>query len=265
MAAGGLGHPEIFAHDCLTIAGSLTFTAMLALVPVMTIVYLGLAYLPEFGVLAEQVERFVFQNFVPSSSAAVQAKLNEFADRAGDLTAFGLMGLTVTALGLLLSIERHFNALWQVSMPRLSLRRLVVVLGLLTIGPSLVLTALWVSTYLLSLPLLATLDVIGVAPMLLGELPLLCLFLVFSILYKVLPNATVAAKHALFGGFLSAAVFKLAFEIFAWFSCHLVYDAIYGVLAALPVFLLWLYVVWVIVLMGALFVCSYSAPDFDQN
>ncbi|MAD93624.1 MAG: hypothetical protein CMP85_07360 [Gammaproteobacteria bacterium] len=199
MAAGGLGHPEIFAHDCLTIAGSLTFTAMLALVPVMTIVYLGLAYLPEFGVLAEQVERFVFQNFVPSSSAAVQAKLNEFADRAGDLTTLGLIGLTVTALGLLLSIERHFNnALWQVSMPRLSLRRLVVVLGLLTNGPSLVLTALWVSTYLLSLLLLATLDVFGVAPMLLGELPLLCLFLVFSILYKVLQNATVAAKHALF-------------------------------------------------------------------
>jgi hypothetical protein len=93
-----------------------------------------------------------------------------------------------------------------------------------------VLTALWVSTYLLSLPLLATLDVIGVAPMLLGELPLLCLFLVFSILYKAVPNATVAAKHALFGGFLSAAVFKLAFELFAWFSGHLVYDAIYGVL-----------------------------------
>jgi membrane protein len=57
----------------------------------------------------------------------------------------------------------------------------------------------------------------------------------------------------------------LAFELFAWFSGHLVYDAIYGVLAALPVFLLWLYVVWVIVLMGALFVCSYSAPDFDQD
>ena len=83
--------------------------------------------------------------------------------------------------------------------------------------------------------------------------------------YKVVPNATVAAKHALFGGFLSAAVFKLAFELFAWFSGYLVYDAIYGVLAALPVFLLWLYVVWVIVLMGALFVCSYSATDFDQN
>ena len=256
---------RFFANDGLTIAGSLTFSAMLALVPVMTIVYLGLAYLPEFGVLGEQVERFVFQNFVPSSSSAVQAKLNEFADRAGELTTLGLVGLTVTALGLLLSIERHFNALWQVSMPRPSLRRLVVVLGLLTIGPSLVMTALWISTYLLSLPLLATLDVIGFAPMLLSALPLLCLFLVFSILYKVVPNATVAAKHALFGGFLSAVFFKLSFELFAWFSGNLVFDAIYGVFAALPVFLIWLYVVWIIVLMGALFVRSFSTLDFDQN
>ena len=75
--------------------------------------------------LAEQVERFVFKNFVPSSSAAVQQKLNEFAARAGDLTTVGLVGLTITTLGLLLSIERHFNTLWRVSAPRLSIRRLV--------------------------------------------------------------------------------------------------------------------------------------------
>ena len=253
------------ADDCLTIAGSLTFTAMLALVPLMTIVYLGLAVLPEFAVLAEQVERFVFQNFVPSSSAAVQDKLNEFAGRAGDLTTLGLIGLAITALGLLLSIERHFNALWCVAMPRLTLRRLVSLVGLMAIGPSLVLAALWISTYLLSLPLLAALDVIGVAPILLSELPLLCLFLVFSILFKVVPNAPVVAKHALLGGFLSATVFKLAFELFAWLSGYLVYDAIYGVLAALPIFLLWLYLVWVIVLMGALLVCSFGATDLDQK
>ena len=253
------------ADDCLTIAGSLTFTAMLALVPLMTIVYLGLAVLPEFAVLAEQVERFVFQNFVPSSSAAVQDKLNEFAGRAGDLTTLGLIGLAITALGLLLSIERHFNALWCVAMPRLTLRRLVSLVGLMAIGPSLVLAALWISTYLLSLPLLAALDVIGVAPILLSELPLLCLFLVFSILFKVVPNAPVVAKHALLGGFLSAMVFKLAFELFAWLSGYLVYDAIYGVLAALPIFLLWLYLVWVIVLMGALLVCSFGATDLDQK
>jgi membrane protein len=253
------------AHDCLTIAGSLTFTAMLALVPLMTIVYLGLAFLPEFAVLAEQVERFVFQNFVPSSSAAVQDKLNEFAGRAGDLTTLGLIGLAITALGLLLSIERHFNALWCVAMPRLTLRRLVSLVGLMAIGPSLVLAALWISTYLLSLPLLAALDVIGVVPILLSELPLLCLFLVFTILFKVVPNAPVVAKHALLGGFLSAMVFKLAFELFAWLSGYLVYDAIYGVLAALPIFLLWLYLVWVIVLMGALLVCSFGATDLDQK
>ena len=81
----------------------------------------------------------------------------------------------------------------------------------------------------------------------------------------MVPNAPVFAKHALFGGFLSAMVFKLAFELFAWLSGYLVYDAIYGVLAALPIFLLWLYLVWVIVLMGALVVCSFGATDLDQK
>ena len=101
-------------------------------------------------------------------------------------------------------------------MPRLSIRRLATLVGLLTVGPSLVLAALWISTYVLSLPLLAALDVIGIAPMLLSELPLLCLFLVFSILFKAVPNAPVVARHALLGGLLTAAVFKLAFELFAW-------------------------------------------------
>lgn len=135
----------------------------------------------------------------------------------------------------------------------------------MSVGPSLILAALWISTYVLSLPLLASLDVIGIAPMLLSELPLLCLFLVFSILFKAVPNAPVVARHALLGGLLTAAVFKLAFELFAWLSGYLVYDAIFGVLAALPVFLLWLYVVWVIVLMGALFVCSYDAKNLGRD
>ena len=194
----------------------------------------------------------------------MQQKLNEFSARAGDLTTVGLVGLTITALGLLLSIERHFNALWHVSAPRLSIRSGCGSWWIVR-WPSLILAALWISTYVLSLPLLASLDVIGVAPMLLSELPLLCLFLVFSILFKAVPNAPVVARHALLGGLLTAAVFKLAFELFAWLSGYLVYDAIYGVLAALPLFLLWLYVVWVIVLMGALFVCSCHAKNLGRD
>jgi membrane protein len=251
-------------HDCLTIAGSLTFTSLLALVPVMTMVYLGLAFLPEYAALAEQVESFVFRNFVPSSSMLVQEKLNQFASRAESLTSLGLLGLAITTLMLLLSIERQFNAIWQVSMPAWRLPRLLAYAGLLIFGPALVLTALWVTTYVLSLPLLAEVDVIGVAPLVLQHLPTLCLFLILGALFKFVPNAQVSVRHAAIGGIAAAAVFKLAFALFAWVSQYLVYDAIYGALAALPAFLLWLFLVWLIVLLGAVLVCSCASQQGAQ-
>ena len=251
-------------HDCLTIAGSLTFTSLLALVPVMTMVYLGLAFLPEYAALAEQVESFVFRNFVPSSSMLVQEKLNQFASRAEGLTSLGLLGLAITTLMLLFSIERQFNAIWQVSMPAWRLPRLLAYAGLLIFGPALVLTALWVTTYVLSLPLLAEVDVIGVAPLVLQHLPTLCLFLILGALFKFVPNAKVSVRHAAIGGIAAAAVFKFAFALFAWVSQYLVYDAIYGALAALPAFLLWLFLVWLIVLLGAVLVCSCAALQGDQ-
>lgn len=251
-------------HDCLTIAGSLTFTSLLALVPVMTMVYSGLAFLPEYAALAEQVESFVFRNFVPSSSMLVQEKLNQFASRAESLTSLGLLGLAITTLMLLLSIERQFNAIWQVSMPAWRLPRLLADAGLLIFGPALVLTALWVTTYVLSLPLLAEVDVIGVAPLVLQHLPTLCLFLILGALFKFVPNAQVSVRHAAIGGIAAAAVFKLAFALFAWVSQYLVYDAIYGALAALPAFLLWLFLVWLIVLLGAVLVCSCAAQQGAQ-
>ena len=251
-------------HDCLTIAGSLTFTSLLALVPVMTMVYLGLAFLPEYAALAEQVESFVFRNFVPSSSMLVQEKLNQFASRAEGLTSLGLLGLAITTLMLLFSIERQFNAIWQVSMPAWRLPRLLAYAGLLIFGPALVLTALWVTTYVLSLPLLAEVDVIGAAPLVLQHLPTLCLFLILGALFKFVPNAQVSVRHAAIGGIAAAAVFKFAFALFAWVSQYLVYDAIYGALAALPAFLLWLFLVWLIVLLGAVLVCSCAALQGDQ-
>ena len=247
--------------DCLTIAGSLAFTSMLALVPVMTVVYVGLAYLPQFAALAADVEAFIFANLVPNSSAQIQAKLGEFAARAGNLTAVGLGSLVVTALMLLLSIERHFNAIWHLQTPSWGIGRTVLLVGLLTVGPSLLLAGIWISTYVLSLPLIADVGQFGPSSQLLGYLPIVCLFLVFSLLFKVIPNTQVLWSSALTGGLLTAAVFKLAFALFAWVSQYFVYGAIYGALAVLPAFLIWLFLVWVILLLGAVFVCSLQQPE----
>ena len=252
-------------QNCLTIAGSLTFTSLLALVSAMTVVYLGLAFLPAYAALATQAEDFIFENFIPSSSLLVQEKLTEFAGRAEGLTELGLLGLALTTLMLLLSIERHFNAIWQVDKPKWTLARVLLLIVLLTIGPALVLTGISVSTYLLSLPLLATVDIIGIAPLALNHLPTLCLFVVFSCLFAFVPNAAVGAREALLGGVLTTLAFKMAFALFAWFSQYFVYNVIYGALAVLPVFLLWLFLVWVIVLLGAIFVCSMGGVAAQQD
>ena len=222
----------------------------------MTVVYLGLSFLPAHVALAAQAEDFIFENFIPSSSLLVQEKLTEFAGRAETLTAPGVFGLAITTLMLLLTIESQFNAIWRVEKPKWTLARVLLLTVLLTIGPALVLTGISVSTYLLSLPLLATVDIIGLAPLALNHLPILCLFVVFSCLYAFVPNATVRAREALLGGLLTTLAFKMAFALFAWFSRYFVYNVIYGALAVLPVFLLWLFLVWVIVLVGAIFVCS---------
>jgi membrane protein len=252
-------------QNCLTIAGSLTFTSLLALVPAMTVIYLGLAFLPAYAALATQSEDFIFENFIPSSSLLVQEKLTEFAGRAEGLTELGLLGLALTTLMLLLTIERHFNAIWQVDKPKWTLARVLLLIVLLTIGPALVLTGISVSTYLLSLPLLATVDIIGIAPLALNHLPTLCLFVVFSCLFAFVPNAVVGAREALLGGVLTTLAFKMAFALFAWFSQYFVYNVIYGALAVLPVFLLWLFLVWVIVLLGAIFVCSMGGVAAQQD
>ena len=110
-------------HDCLTAAAALTFTSLLALVPLMTVTYIGLSLVPQYGDLWVEVQNFIFRNFVPASSELVQQKLTEFAGRARGLTTAGGIGIVSVALLMLVSIEKRFNAIWQVATPRWGVQR----------------------------------------------------------------------------------------------------------------------------------------------
>lgn len=141
-------------HDCLTVAAALTFTSLLVIVPLITVTYIGSSLVPQYGDLWIQVQDFIFRNFVPASSELVQQKLTEFAGRARGLTTAGDMGLLLVALLMLVSIEKRFNAIWQVSPPRWGLQRVLVYWGVISLGPALLLIAVWSSVYLLGLSLL---------------------------------------------------------------------------------------------------------------
>ncbi len=249
---------QFFEHDCLSAAGSLTYTTLFAVVPLMTVTYTFFSILPEYAHLGEQVQTFIFQNFVPGSSDVVQEKLAEFADRARNLTTVGFIFLFVTAFLMLVTIEKSFNTIWHVGEPRRGLQRFLVYWGVLSLGPACVVVGMLSSLYLLSLPLVSDLDTYGLGEVLLGYLPVILAVAGFTVLYYAVPNCHVPFRHAVLGGFVTMLVFQGAFIVFAQTSRGFSYDAVYGTFAAVPVFLIWLYLVWVIVLCGAIFVRSLS-------
>lgn len=224
----------------------------------MTVTYIGLSLVPQYAELGATVQDFVFRNFVPASSELVQQKLNEFADRARSLTTVGGAGLLLVALLMLVSIEQRFNTIWQVATPRWGLQRVLVYWGVLSLGPAFLLVGVWSSAYLIGLPLISEIDVLDLRSTALSYLPTLLMLAGFTALYVVVPNSPVPLRHGLLGAVLTTLVFQLAFKGFTVASQYFVYDAVYGAFAALPAFLLWLYLVWVIVLSGAVFVRSLS-------
>lgn len=256
---------HFFTRECLNAAAALTYTTLFAVVPMMTVTYTFFSLIPEYAQVGEQLQSFVFQNFVPASSDLVQTKLAEFADRARNLTAVGFIFLFVTSFMMLVTIEKSFNSIWEVKEPRRGLQRFLVYWGVLSLGPASVVIGLLSSLYLLSLPLVSEIDAFGIREILLGYLPGILSVLFFTILYYSVPNCVVPFKHALAGGVVTMAVFQIAFNLFASSSRSLSYDALYGTFAAVPIFLLWLYFVWVIVLSGAIFVRCLSLLREDEG
>ena len=258
---------QFFLHDCLAAAAALTYTTLFAVVPLMTVTYTFFALVPEYADLGEQVENFVFENFVPGSSEVVQEKLTEFAERARNLTAAGFVVLFVTAFLMLIRIEKSFNTIWHVAQPRKGLQRFLLYWGVLSLGPALVLGGIISSLYVFSLPFVSGLEDFGIGEVVLSYLPVLLSLALFTVLYFAVPNCHVPFHHALLGGFVTMLVFQTAIAIFTQTSKWFSYDAIYGTFAAVPVFLIWLYLVWVIVLSGAIFVRSLSltADEADNR
>ncbi len=255
---------QFWEHDCLNAAAALTYTTLFAVVPLMTVTYAFFSLIPEYSGLGEQLQTFIFQNFVPGSSDVLQVKLAEFADRAQNLTLVGFLFLFVTSFLMLMTIEASFNTIWQVAEPRRGLKRFLLYWGVLSLGPASVVIGIWSSLYLLGLPMVSEMDTVGVRETLIGYLPVALSVGGFTVLYYAVPNCHVPFKHAFGGGVVTMLVFQAAFVIFTESSRVFIYEPVYGTFAALPLFLLWLYLVWSMVLVGAVFVRCIGLPRDDE-
>jgi membrane protein len=257
---------ERFREDHLGLtASSLTFTTLIALVPLVTVMLAVFSAFPMFASFQVALQKYFLQSLVPDSIAApVLRALTQFAGKASQLGSVGLLLLVATALALVLTIDRTLNALWRVRTPRPLGQRLLVYWTALTLGP----LALGVSLSMTSYALSASKGLVSALP---GGVSLLLSGIEFGILafaaaalFHYVPNTAVRWRHAWSGAIFVALAFEGAKKGLAWYL-QLVptYSVMYGAFATVPILLLWVYLGWVIVLLGA--VIAAYAPSLQMH
>lgn len=243
-------------HDGPKIAAYLTFTSLFAVVPVMTVTYSILALIPDLKAVGDRIQGYLFQHFVPSSGDQLQRYFADFSEQAANLTGVGLVMLFVTAVMMLRHIEKAFNRIWHVTESRKGASGLLVYWAILSISPLLMGVAFAIPSYIASVEMLSAITgETHTSRMFVKMLPTLLSTAAFSLAYFAVPNTYVPIKHALGGGLLAAISFEAARRLMATFvGLFPGYQLIYGAFATVPIFLMWIYISWSILLIGAEFV-----------
>lgn len=251
---------EFVSKGCQQQAAALTYMTLFAVVPTMTVVFTMFSLFPAFDGIAGQLETFLFSYLLPDAGLEVESQLLKFTEQARSLTLAGVSMLLITAYLMIKNIERTFNRIWGVVEARRGLNNFLLYWAILSLGPLLLGVGVAVSTYLLSLRFLgANYDPAGILPVLLRYSPWVLTAAAFSLLFAAVPNCKVPLKNALVGGCLTAICFELFKDLFGLVVASTSYTTVYGTFAMVPLFLLWIYILWVIVLSGAVLVYTMTA------
>lgn len=255
-----------FREDRLGVtAGSLTFTTMISLVPLATVTFALFTAFPMFANFRKALEVYFLQNLVPDAIARpVLKQLTLFASKASQVGTIGLVVLVFTALALLLTIDRSLNAIWRVRQPRPLAQRVLVYWATATLTPLVLGVSLSMTSYAVSASSGLVEALPGGVSFLLGLIELGLMAAGMSALFKFVPNTQVRWSHAALGGVFVAVGFELAKRGLAWYlGLAPTYTTIYGAFATVPILLSWIYLGWVIVLLGA--VIAAYAPSLQMR
>ncbi len=244
---------RIVRDRCLTVAGSLTFTTLLALVPLFTVTVTLTSRLPYTREIIQLTKNFILKNFVPDmASRMVGTYVDQFAANATRLTTIGLLIVIASAIMLLLTIENAFNDIWRAARKRRWWHRLRWAITLLAAGPLLLGASLSVTLYLVRLSRTFERSMPWLDDSLLRALPWLMTTLLLYLAYRWIPNRWVPPRHALVGAALAAVLFEVMKSVFVLYIAKVpTYSVVYGAFASVPVFLVWLFLCWLMVLLGA--------------
>jgi membrane protein len=243
--------------DCSKTAASLAYSTLLAIVPLMLVSLTLASKVPTFSHAANDIQQFILTNFVTGAAGSIVQYLNDFMSQVTRLSWTNMIAFTVTGLLLLYNMVMAFNGVWRVQMTwhwHFTLRFLFY-FSILLLAPLMLAVLLLIVSYVASWSLFANhyFHNIDMTPLII-VLPYLAAFITFSFFNWVLPTCQVKLRYAMASGFLAMIFFELTKYLFTWYiSVFPTYRLIYGALASIPIFFIWIYLSWVIILMSAIF------------
>lgn len=258
---------------CFAASGALSYTTLVSLVPLGVI---GLGVLSAFPTLAgsrEELLQLLFRNFVPGINEQAAWWFQHFAGSAAQATAIGIIGTAAIGVLLLVTVEDQLNAVWRVTVPRPWVQRVLAYWTLITMGPLLVGTSLTLSTYLNTAARRAGLDPDAIVQLASGwphylarAVPFLLEWFACTLLYIIIPNCAVRWRDAMLGATVASVsieILKIGFVIYI--ASLSSYQTVYGAIATIPIFLLWMYVSWMAVLLGAVVAANLPTWKVDER
>ena len=245
-------------EDNITIsAGHLAYVTLLSLVPFIMVTFTIMSAFPAFASVRSKLEHFVFSNFVPTASDVVHKYMTDFVGNASQMSAIGILSLLLVALMLISNVDKTLNRIWRTQSDRPIVYTFAIYWMVITLGPLLIGSSVVVSSYLTGLAAFTEEYTPGLGTFLLSLVPSGAAMIAFTILYMVVPNRRVFARHALVGAIVATIAFEITKSGFALYVTNFPsYELIYGALAVVPILFLWVYLSWIIVLFGAEFTCS---------
>ena len=250
------------------VAASLTFTTALALVPVLTIAFAIFTTFPLFTTFRDSLEAYFVQILMPKGIAnTILDYLSQFAAKASRLSVFGAVFLIVTAIMMFGTVDRTLNQIWRVKTSRPFLQRMIIYWAIMTLGPLLLGASLSFASELSPITGLLGREAPFLRTLLLVLVSLSLSTLAFSLLYLTVPNRVVDWRDAAIGGLVAATAFEITRRLFTFFIVQgpsSSYKVVYGALAAVPIFLIWVYLFWLITLAGAVIAAALPVVKYER-
>ncbi|MCJ8347332.1 YihY family inner membrane protein [bacterium] len=261
---------KFYKDGCFKAAGSLSYTSLLAITPVLAIAFAILSAFPAFNGMETKIKELIFLAFVPDAGKSIETYLTKFISNAHHSTIFGITSLSVTSVMLLMTIQSSFDAIWKSTGKRTFINNILTFWSSLTLGPLLLGSSLSLSSFLFAqaqlyqMPMLQQFNALFIF-----SLPFILELIAFFLLYIIIPNTHVRWRYSMLGAFFATLLFEVFKAAFGYYMSHFpFYQELYGALATIPIILIWLYLSWASALLGAEIAANlsqYALLDNEQD